>query len=159
MSDPEILGEIIARAPGPTPRKKKHKLDLIALNWEYIAGPDLGKRSRPTRISRGTLTVAAEGASWASELSMKTAEISRRTMEVVGDSSVRNVRVQARSGCGGKLGAEGPGETGAGGEGAAPLGEEVAGGLQEINEEKLRGALERMLRASMSSRQSRQSRR
>lgn len=151
MSDPESLGEIMARAPGPTPRKKKHRLDLIAFHWDYIAGPGLGSHSRPTRLSRGTLTVAAEGASWASELSMRAAEVSRRMREVVGDSSVRTVRVQARSLSGGRACVEGEGEAAEGAGEVAPLGEEVAGGLREIREEKLRGALERMLRASISS--------
>lgn len=157
MSDPESLGKIIARAPGPTPRKKRHRLDLIAVNWDYIVGPDLRGHSRPTRLSRGTLTVAAEGASWASELSMRAADVSRRIRDVVGDSSVRTVRVQARSGIGFHSCVGGEREAGEDEGEVAPLGKEVTGGLQEIQEERLRGALERMLRASISSRQSRQS--
>lgn len=154
VSDPERLGQIMARGKGPTPRSKKHKLELITLNWAHIAGERLGEHSAPKRLVRGTLTVAAEGPAWASELSAESQSLLRKAAELVGESGVRKVRIQARASlAGGPAEEAGPGAE-PGSEREVGLAEDVAGELESIEGEELRRALERMLRASITSRQS-----
>lgn len=156
MSEPERLGQIIARGHGPSPRNKKHRLDLVALNWNHIAGERLGEHSVPRRLARGTLTVAADGPAWASELSAESESLLRKTAEVLGESSVRKVRVQARPAPADDAGFEPDDEVREASAGRARLEDKVTDELEAIQGEELRGALERMLRASITSRQSRQ---
>ena len=156
MSEPESLGNVIARGRRPSAKKKKQKLDMVALEWKHIAGVRLAAHSAPTGLSRGTLNVAADGPSWASEISIETAALLQKIAGVLGDGSIRKVRVRARF------------KEGESGEGAAPteaeevaeqaggLGEDVARGLESIEGEDVRGALEGMLRASVASKQSKQ---
>ncbi len=154
MSEPEKLGQIIVRGRGPAPRSRKHKLELLELNWTHIAGERLAEHSAPRRLVRGTLTVAAEGPAWASELSAQSDALLKRVVEVLGESGVRKVRIQARADLAEEAaGDPGPGAAGHDGEGPE-LAEDVAGGLEAVEGEALRGALERMLRASITSRQS-----
>jgi hypothetical protein len=157
VSEPERLGQIIARGSGPTPTRRRQRLDLLALNWSHVAGERLGAHSAPRRLVRGTLTIAADGPAWASELSAQSESLKRRAVEVLGEPGVRKVRVQART----DLAPEGVPEPNALPESAlaeeAPgLAEDVAGGLGAVEGEELRGALERMLRASITSKQSEQ---
>ena len=157
MSEPESLGEIIRRGRVITPKKKRHRLEMLCLNWKYIAGERTGRHSSPTRLSRGTLTVAAEGPAWAAELSVQTHELIRRAEQILGEDSVKKVRVQARAkASGGVL----KGERGKASEpqGERPrLEQKVAEGLGDIEEEGARVALERMIRASIASEQGKQS--
>ncbi len=156
MSEPESLGNVMARGRRPPVRKKKQKLDMVALEWRHIAGERMAAHSAPTGLSRGTLSVAADGPSWASEISMQTAALLRKIDGLLGDGSIRKVRVRARF----KEGESGEGPAPMEAEEAAELtgglGEDVARGLESIEGEDLRGALERMLRASRASEQSRQ---
>ena len=156
MSDPESLGEIIARRRVPAPRNKKLKLEMVSLNWKNIAGERMGRHSAPTRLSRGTLTIAAEGSSWAAEISAETPVLLKRVREVMGDDNVKKLKIQAReTGSCAEAGESQQGVQSANSREAA-LGEEVKEELGSIAEKETRSALEGMLRASVASRQSKQ---
>ena len=156
MSEPESLGDVIARGRRPSARKKKQKLDIVALEWKHIAGVRLAAHSAPTGLSRGTLSVAADGPSWASEISIETAVLLQKIAGALGDGSVRKVKVRARfkEGEGGERLAATEAEEVA--VRAGGLGEDVARGLESIEGEDVRGALEGMIRASLASNQGKQ---
>ncbi len=148
MSEPESLGEIISRRRWPPRTGKAAKLDILELNWARVAGDRIAGHTTPTRISRGVLTVSAEGASWASEASMQVERILSGAAALLGKDTVRRVRVRASS-SGLPGSAKAAGEEAAGSVAEGPgLDEEVVSALEGIAEEQTRGALGRMLRAS-----------
>lgn len=157
MSSPESLGQIIARGGAPSPRRKKQRLELLRGNWRHIAGERAWQHSRPTRLSRGILTVAADGASWASELSIQAGSLLEKIEVIVGRGVVQRIRVQGRAGGpgaavagGGSKGLAGPAKPG---EGATRLGEKVECELETIEQEETRAALERLLKESIARKQ------
>lgn len=149
MSKPESIGEIISRRKIGDLRKKKLRLELIKMNWSYIAGETLAERSAPTRLSRGTLTVAADGASWANELSVATRDILRRTERILGEGALRKVKVQSRGGLSPQLKEkERTHEETV--EWEVELGDEVDEGIERLEDTEMREALTRLLKASKS---------
>ena len=155
MSDPVSLGDIMARGGGPAPRKKGQKLKLLALNWERIAGERAGRKSSPTRLAKGTLTVSAEGPAWAAEISMQSESLLRAANEVLGEGSISRVRVRAGARGAERAGGEETSQMDAKEGTGAELGEETERQLETIGQEDLRTSLERFLRASAARKQSR----
>lgn len=96
VREPESLGAVIAQKGVGTPRKKKQKLELLRNAWSAVVGERAAEHSRPTRLARGTLTVAADSAAWAAELGMMTETVMRRAKELLGEGAVKKVKVQAR---------------------------------------------------------------
>lgn len=151
MPEPESLGSIIARGKVPGPKKKKHRLDLLAVNWEHIVGERMAAHSAPTRLIRGTLTVAADSPAWAAELSMATQSLLVRIRAIMGDDIVKKVRVQSRE----KGSAAGDGRVApAMAEKEAEIGGRIGDDIGALEDEDIRVALERLVRASKSSKQS-----
>jgi hypothetical protein len=136
------------------PKRKKHRLDLLVVNWSHIVGERLAAHSAPTRLIRGTLTVAADSPAWAAELSMATDSLLRKIGGLMGDQAVRRVRVQSRERA--PEGDQENADAGAAGEGRESL--EVSGKLSEdigaLEDEDMRKALARLVRASSTTRQS-----
>ena len=155
MSDePERVGDIIARSAAVDPRKKRLRLELLRNNWPSIAGERMADHSRPTRLSRGTLTVAADGASWAEELSAVSFELLKNIEKVLGRGSVRKLRVQARAG------RREPPPAGVAGQKEAEevnVGGELGEALGNLDDAEVREALARMLRASITSKHNKHS--
>jgi predicted nucleic acid-binding Zn ribbon protein len=156
LSEPESLGEIMGGRGLKSLRGKRQKLELLKIHWAGIAGEREAQHSSPTKLSRRVLVVAAEGPSWAAELSMKTAALLKGIEKVIGSSDVQKIKIQARS-AGART--EGTAE-GLAGQGEGPvrrdgvhLGMEVQEELDSISEEETKNALARMLEASVSSKQ------
>jgi len=96
LSEPERLGEIISRRVTDGAKKGKLSLERIRLGWGHIAGERLAEKSEPTRITRGTLTVAAEGSAWAAEVSIASKMILRNVESVLGGREVKKLKVKAK---------------------------------------------------------------
>jgi len=151
LAEPERVGDIIAGRRAVAPRKKKLRLELLRNNWPSLAGERLAGHCRPTRLSRGTLTVAANGASWAEEVSAASFELQSNIKKLLGEGTVAKVRVQARAVIRGPAPAvvedtDGAEEITLGGK----LGEAIGG----LGDSEVREALGRMVRASRASEQS-----
>ena len=97
MRDHEKIGSIISRGRVPGPKKGRHSLDLLVVNWPHLAGERAAAHSRPTKLSRGILTVAADSPAWAAELSAETERLLRRSIAIVGAGTVKKIKVQSRS--------------------------------------------------------------
>lgn len=148
MSEPERLGTVLGRSDIPRPGRKRNQLELLALKWEAIAGERLASHSRPTSLSRGTLTVSAEGSSWATETGAGAGRILKRIEAELGRGAVKRIKVRARV-----PEKEPEAEPGPLLEEPGPPPEE----LGRIKDERLREAVYRMLRASRASKQNEQS--
>lgn len=156
MTEPESLGDIMASRSVPSFRGKRRKLELLKINWRRIAGDREGEHSSPTRLARRTLTVSADGPSWAAELSIQTAVLLKGIEAVIGKGDVQKIRIQAKTE-GARPGERGVKLAGAeenpdGGE-CVVLGAEVKGELESIGQAETRNALERLLKASVASKQ------
>jgi predicted nucleic acid-binding Zn ribbon protein len=153
LSEPESLGSIISRGRVRGQKKGKQKLELLAANWEHITGERMARHSEPRRLARGLLSIAADSPAWAAELSMATDRILKRIVLIIGDDSVKKVKVQSRerrSGAGGdsnkaRASKEDRGEV----ELEGKLGEEI----MALGDEEMRSALARLVRASKASEQ------
>lgn len=156
MSEPERVGEIIG-GQGSRPLKgRKRKLELLKINWRSIAGEEECRHSSPTRLSRRTLTVATDGPSWAAELSIRTKALLRGVEAVIGEEEVQKIKVQARS-TGSRCKENEANTTGkeesSAEEGRIELSPDLRSGLESVRQEETRAALERLLKASVASKQ------
>jgi len=153
VSEPEQLNRIIARKSFSRVARKSQRLDLIRAGWEAVAG-DLASHTEPTRLARGTLTVRAEGASWASEASMSSATMLMRLDRMLGKGAVKRIRVQAgqaerAAGEPMAAGREGP-------ESEENLPGELGEQLSKIGDDDVRRALAKLAAASKPGKQSEQ---
>jgi hypothetical protein len=156
LSEPERVGDIIARKTVVDPRRKSLRLELLRNNWPSLVGERMAEHSRPTRLSRSTLIVAADGASWAGELSAVSYELLRNIEKVLGRKAVKKVRVLARA-VHGEL--EPAGDVDRGDAEEEYVEEELGVALGDLDDDEVRNALGRMVRASKSSKHSKQGRR
>lgn len=159
MGEPEPLGEILAQKKFGAPRRKKSVLDLIRANWGFLAGERLAEKTVPTRLTRGTLTIAASGGSWAAEMCLAEKTIMAGIEKLLGPGTVRRIRVRARA-------AEPPAPQNGPGEKKIPVPDDayacrvLEGTMRErletVGDKDVRDALARLLRTSRAGEQSRQ---
>jgi len=96
LSNPETVGSIISAGSVRGKKRGRHSLDLLVANWSHLAGERLALHSKPTRLARGVLTVAADSPAWAAELSVESGRLLRRIVAIVGQGTVKKVKVQSR---------------------------------------------------------------
>jgi hypothetical protein len=159
LHKPEAIGDIIARKPVGARSNRVVGLELVRRNWKAIVGERLQRHSLATRISRGSMTVAADGAAWAAELSMIDGELKKKVNIILGDGTIRKVRVQSRPrAVAADRGSpdERP-EAGAGPfSGGLEADEDISAGLGAVGDEDTREALARLLKATKASDQYKQ---
>jgi hypothetical protein len=68
----------------------------LASDWTAIVGPRLGAESAPVSLDRGILVVAATTGPWGAQVRFLTEQIMERANAVLGEGSVRTVRVVVR---------------------------------------------------------------
>lgn len=157
MVKPERIGEIIARERFGNPRGRRLKLELIRNNWRSLVGEKTSEHSYPSKLSRGTLTVAAEGAAWAAEMSMESGDLVGAISRMLGKETVKKIRVQSRP----EVFEGGEGNDNGGAEGSGKkevrLEEKITEEIGRVGDEEVRRALIRMAKASKASRQNKQS--
>lgn len=95
---PQRLGRALDRLMGTLRAPSVDVLDSVFTKWSEIVGEDVAAHSRPLSIDGGTLVVAAEDPTWASELRWLEKEVLARVSEVSGSDriSALNVRVARR---------------------------------------------------------------
>ncbi len=152
MSEPERLSEIISRRTPAGAKKGKRSLASIKMGWDHIAGERLAEKSEPTRITRGTLTVAAEGSAWAAEVSIASKMILRNVETVLGVGAVKKLKVKAKGDrAHGKR--EEWGGTVIRRESEVELSGELREEIGRLDDEEIREALTGLLKASIQSRE------
>jgi predicted nucleic acid-binding Zn ribbon protein len=62
-------------------------------HWAEVVGPEVADHARLRSVRDGVLTIAVDGAPWATELRYQEDTICRRVAEVTGADLVRSVRV------------------------------------------------------------------
>ena len=78
-------------------RKREAHLTLntVKSRWAEIVGPELAAKSRPVRVHRGVLWVAAPDASWAYQFQFMRTELMQCLEAVLGPSDIQEVRFKA----------------------------------------------------------------
>lgn len=156
MAEPETLGDILARTQVGRPEQKTLRLAIIKGNWRSLVGERLAPHCKATKLSRGCLTVAADGAAWAAEVSMLESDLKKRLGACLGDGVVKKLRVQSRPGgfdAGNRAGIGPRGRGGRPAEGGKDPEQCMPASLLRLEDENLRDALARLLRASSTSEQ------
>ncbi|MEX2421858.1 MAG: DUF721 domain-containing protein [Actinomycetota bacterium] len=85
----ELLGGVV-RSRGWEERLGGAQLEN---RWTEVVGADLARRCEPVRFAGGTLVVRAENRTWATQLRYMTGEIRMRADRVLGEGTVRQVRI------------------------------------------------------------------
>jgi hypothetical protein len=99
--------------------------------------------------------VSADSPAWAAELSLASDKMMRKIAGIVADESIKKVRVQSRARAGdeaGEIAPKGPDKGNEPEELRGKLGEDIGA----LDDEEMRKALERLVRASSTSKQSEQ---
>jgi len=96
MSGPESVGEILGRNKKVLGGKRSWCLKVITERWQDIAGERLGEHTLPRRISRGTLYIAADGPTWASECQLQSEYLRGKIERIIGDGFITKIKVQSR---------------------------------------------------------------
>jgi predicted nucleic acid-binding Zn ribbon protein len=63
--------------------------------WATVVGPDVAARSTPVGLKAGVLSIRADGAAWATELTLLGRSIVEKVDSYLGGGIVREVRVSA----------------------------------------------------------------
>ena len=151
MREPQSLGEVLARSGLGKPGGQKLKLGLIQAGWNRLVGDRLADHSAPTKLSRGVLSVAADGPAWASELSVITGDLMSSLELMLGKGAVRKIRIRSSTFSSRR-------DTGIEGEeniySSPAKNAENIPGLESIRDVEMREAVARALRASRARKQS-----
>lgn len=153
----ERLGDVLARKRIKGPSGRKARLEVIRSNWASLAGEKMSGHTYPTRLSRGTLIVSAEGGSWAAEFSIASRDVLERIERMLGSGAVVGINVQSRAWKRKEKVEEGAGGTVEEDEKkGAVLEGPSAESLGKAENEGVREALERLARVSRTSERSKQ---
>ncbi len=91
----DCLREIIPRMMKNLGLTQRYKAELILLNWRQIVGEEIAANTRPGKINRRVLTLAAKNAAWAHHLSTLKEEIIARINAFAGEKAVSDLKFQA----------------------------------------------------------------
>lgn len=75
-------------------RTEPHILEILLPLWPRIAGKTMAQHSRPARFDAGVLTLAADCATWGTQLQLMTGEIRSQINSFVGQTIVKKVRIK-----------------------------------------------------------------
>ncbi len=91
----DSLCEIVPRMMKSIGLEKKYRDEMIILNWRQIVGEEIAANTRPGRISRRVLTLAAKNAVWAHHLSTLKEDIIAKINFYAGEKAVGDLKFQA----------------------------------------------------------------
>lgn len=92
--EPARLAELLRTLVAGRGWEDRLALGRLRAEWREVAGELLASRSEPVRLTRGVLTVRAEG-TWATELALLATTLVSRADAHLGGGRVREVKVVA----------------------------------------------------------------
>lgn len=97
--DPTRVGSLVDQLVGRHGVARSDVLSIVVGSWSEVVGADIARRTRPVDLRGGVLTVEVDDPAWATQLRFLTAAIAGRVDELVGRSTVGDVRIRvARAG-------------------------------------------------------------
>jgi hypothetical protein len=91
----DSLGDIFPKMMKNLGLAHRYKAETILLNWRQIVGEEIAAHTRPGRINRRVLTLAANNAVWAHHLSTLKEEIIAKINAFAGEKAVSDLKFQA----------------------------------------------------------------
>lgn len=91
--DPQPLGRVareLAKKRGWSPRVAE---GMVFGQWPSVVGEQIAEHARPTRLTDGVLSVAAESTAWATQLRIVQAQLLAKIAAAVGDGVVRSLKI------------------------------------------------------------------
>ena len=92
MDEIENIGSIIGDVIKNLDIRSKLNISNVFNRWEEIVGPEIGKKVKPQRITRGTLYISVTTSTWANELSLMSGQLIKKINSFIGEEVVKNIR-------------------------------------------------------------------
>jgi predicted nucleic acid-binding Zn ribbon protein len=93
--DPKPLGELLSTLVSGRGWEERMRVGRLRDQWASVVGPDVAARSTPVALNGGVLSIRADGAAWATELTLLARSIVDKVDSYLGGGVVREVRVSA----------------------------------------------------------------
>lgn len=91
----DSLRDIVPKMMKNLGLSQRYKAELVLLNWRQIVGEEIAANTRPGKISRRVMTLAAKNAVWAHHLATLKEEIIARINAFAGEKAVIDLKFQA----------------------------------------------------------------
>jgi len=92
MKNFEDIGSIIGDIVKKSNMSHGIKISNIFNHWEDIVGTEIYKKTKPKRITRGTLYVSVSTSIWANELSLMSGRLIEKINSFIGEEVVKSIR-------------------------------------------------------------------
>jgi len=93
--EPKPLGELLSSLVSGRGWEERMRVGRLRDEWASVVGPDVAARSTPVALNAGVLSIRADGAAWATELTLLARSIVAKVDSYLGGGVVREVRVTA----------------------------------------------------------------
>ena len=94
-SDPKPVGDLLRTMVEGRGWSEHMKFGRLRDEWARVVGADVAARSEPVGLKAGVLSIRADGAAWATELTLLARSIVEKVDSYLGGGVVREVRVSA----------------------------------------------------------------
>ena len=94
-SDPKPVGDLLHELIKGKGWRERMLFGRLRDEWASAVGADVAARSTPVALNAGILSIKADGAAWASELTLLGRSIIEKVDSYLGGGVVREVRVSA----------------------------------------------------------------
>jgi len=91
----DSLRDIVPKMMKKLGLSQRYKAELILLNWRQIVGEEIAANTRPGKISRRVMTLAAKNAVWAHHLATLKEEIIAKINDFAGEKAIIDLKFQA----------------------------------------------------------------
>ncbi len=83
-----IIGDVVKRSN----MRQRLNISNIFNHWEEIVGTEIYKKTKPERITGGTLYLSVSTSIWANELSLMSDKLIEKINSFIGEEVVKNIR-------------------------------------------------------------------
>jgi predicted nucleic acid-binding Zn ribbon protein len=96
--DPQLLDATVERLVADHGWDLSLRVHGVFGRWPQIVGPELAEHTKPETFEDGVLVIAADSASWATQVRLLAANLVKRLNEDLGHGTVQRVKVVGPSG-------------------------------------------------------------
>jgi predicted nucleic acid-binding Zn ribbon protein len=95
QGDPKPVGDLLRTLVAGRGWSEHMVFGRLLEEWATVVGADVAARSTPVGLRAGVLSIRADGAAWATELTLLSRSIVEKVDSYLGGGVVREVRVSA----------------------------------------------------------------
>ena len=94
-SDPRPVSDLVRALVDRRGWQERMSFGRLRQDWAEVVGEGVAARSEPVSLRDGVLSIRADGAAWATELTLLSRSIVDKVDSYLGGGAVREVRVSA----------------------------------------------------------------